>query len=147
MGQDLTLPVDRIPVALILDDGDRHQVALFSAAGQDMSALLEATWGFLPAAEQGGRIRLFSRRAVACVKLAHGVGALRTLDDLPLCRRAALVRLRSGVTLRGELRYLAPPERRRTADYLNEPARTFLLHADDGVYHVVKDHVAYLEEQ
>jgi hypothetical protein len=146
MGQDLTLPVDRVPAVLILTDGSRHEVSIFFAAGQDLAEVMESGQAFLPATELGGRFRLFSRRALACIRLPHGGASVAELDALPLCRRTAAIRLLSGILLTGELRYLAPPERRRTADYLNEPAASFPVYAEDGVYHVAKNQVAYLEE-
>jgi hypothetical protein len=146
MTRDFNLPVERLPVALILADGTRRDAVVFVPAGQRVEELLESALWFLPA-DEAGTFRLYAREGLAAI----GVDRARLkggdpFDGLPHERRRTVVRLRSGTMLFGELRYLAPPQRRRTADFVNEEPATFALHGPDVVYHVVKAHVAYLEE-
>jgi hypothetical protein len=148
MGDDFKLPVERLPVVLLLADGSRHEVQLFIPSGQPADALLESRQAFLPAADVSGRLRLFQRGALAGLRIGAAAGPRGAEDPEapPPRRRAVVVMLRCGARIPGELRYLAARESSRTTDYLNGPSVSFELHADDGVYQIAKRHVAYVEE-
>lgn len=141
---ELRLPVRRIPVILVLADGHRQDASVFLAAGQDPGDLLAGEPPFLPV-HTAGRIRLYARAAIACVAVPPGPSG-DDGADLPIERRPVVVHLASAVVLAGELRFVQPPERCRTADVLNEPAPTFSLHSGEVVYHVAKRHVTWVEE-
>jgi len=147
MALELTLPVNKVPATLVLGDGTRHDVSVFIAAGQEIEELLTAEQWFLPTLRDG-QFRMYARRAVACLSLPVFRAPRDGEEDaiLPMQKRSAVVHLCSGSILNGELRYLAPPERRRTADFLNEEAALFTLYDSETVHYVVKAHVAYVEE-
>jgi hypothetical protein len=145
---DLVLPVDRVAVVLRLVDGSRREVKLFVPAGDDLQTLLESTTNFLPAAEDG-RIRLYARAALMCVSVPF-VPRVRSEESgmyeaMPReCR--ATIHLFGGEAITGMLRYLAPRERRRPADFLNEESRSFILWSEQQVHYIAKAHVTCVEE-
>jgi hypothetical protein len=87
---------------------------------------------------------MYARPALACIAVARAPAS--DDDELPRVHRAVVVRLRSGRVLTGELRFVAPPERRRTTDHLNDGAAHFALHDGRQVYFVAKQHVDSVEE-
>ena len=141
---DFVLPVARVAVELRLTDGSRREVQVFVAAGDDISALLESPQPFLPV-QDGGKVRLYARAVMMCVSVPR----VPTLvpDGPPPHEREATVHLAGGEQLRGILRYVAPRERRRPADYLNEESRSFALHADHCVHYIAKAHVTCVDEE
>jgi hypothetical protein len=146
-GSDLVLPVDRVAVMLRLVDGTRHEVDVFVPAGDEVRDLLESPTRFLPVRE-GGRIRLYAQSALMCVSVAPGTAGAAIATDEPTPRDCpATVQLIGGEVLVGSLRYLAPRERRRPADYLNEDSAVFALYGERDVHYIVKAHVLCVEEQ
>ncbi len=139
------VPVQRITVALILDDGSRHEVVLPRGPGQPIEELFEAREGFVPV-RQGDTTRIYARVSIACVTV-NAPQSLRPEDDgLPRKTRAVRVTLHSGSVLEGELRYVPVEGRARVTDVLNESAPSFPLYAGTNVQHVSKAHVRYVEE-
>lgn len=138
------LPVDRLPAAMVLHDGTRSDVELFLPLGDTVLDLLGGVDPFVPVMRRGERVILVARAAIASL----GVAAVEDASDaaLPNVHQAVHVHLRSGVVLDGELRWFAPNGRQRTADHLNDAATSFELHAGGIVHHVVKAHVAVVEE-
>lgn len=143
---ELTLPVEELPATVVLADGSCREAELFLAPGQDAEALLAGGQPFVRAAEDGA-FRLYGREAIACVSVAV-FRARRAGEDagVPVRRQRVRVRLAGGAELRGELRYLAPPERARPGDFLNEDCPTFALHDSDAIHFVAKRHVVAIEE-
>jgi hypothetical protein len=54
--------------------------------------------------------------------------------------------LRSGATVEGELRWVAPPGRRRTLDYLNDGSALLVVHGTGDTSYVAKAHIASVDE-
>jgi hypothetical protein len=143
----LRLPVDSVTAKMILHDGERSDVLLFIAAGEDLTRLMSPGDPFVPMIKHA-RFCLVARTAIAAVGITEPAGADADSDGLPVERQRARVQLRSGVTLDGELRWTAPEGERRTADYVNDSPAFFLLHAIDGhtTYYIAKAQVATIEE-
>jgi hypothetical protein len=143
---DLRLPVERLPVVLLLADGSQREGTLFlGPPGQPPEQVLESTEWFVPVLE-AGTVHLYARAALAALIVPEPPRIPDEEDFLPRYPRPVRVKLRSGVSLSGNLRYAEPVERTRTADYLNQRARSFALHGDRAVYHVAKAHVEQVEE-
>jgi len=147
MTPELVVPVIRVPVSLVLYDGRRRKGAMFLPPCGNAADLLEDGEPFVPIKEPDG-LRVYARAAVACVVLrpefardihdTHGEVQLRTWR--------VRVHLRSGIILCGELRHPASIGRARTTDCLNEPQRSFCLHAGRSVIHIAKAQVECVEE-
>lgn len=140
----LRLPVDNVLAQLVMHDGERCDVLLFIASGEDVTRLLTAGDPFIPMI-RNAKFCLVGRQAIA----ALGIPEAPTPPDdaaLPLEHQRARIKLLSGATLEGELRWIAPATGRRTADYLNEDAELIELHAPPTVYHVRKHAIASVEE-
>lgn len=139
----LRVPRDKTPAELTLDDGERSYVLLYIAPGDRISQVFEDGSPFMPVTNAGGT-RFVSRKAVACVT-AHSSRA--PLDnDLPQERQMVVVHLRGGTIVRGELRWTAPYDRRRTQDHLNDASHYFLVFEADYVHFVAKAAVLSVEE-
>lgn len=142
----LRLPVDSVTATLILHDGERSDVLLFIAAGEDVTRLVSPGDPFVPMIKHA-RFCLVARTAIAAIGLS-GEPAAPDFDGLPVERQRARVQLRSGTAIEGELRWTAPEGERRTADYVNDSPAYFLIHASDGhtTYYIAKAQVATIEE-
>lgn len=139
----LRLPKNQTPALLTLHDGERAQVFLFIAPGAKLTHLLDEGAPFIPMGFSTGT-RLVAREAIAALSV-HVLHA--SLDEeLPGERQAAIVKLRSGALIKGQLRWTAPEGRRRTLDYLNDEARYFFVHDTEHIIYVYKAHVASVEE-
>ncbi len=142
----LRMPVDHITASMVLHDGERSEVVLFVPPTEDIPHLLGPSGPRFLAMVLGTGLSLVARDAVAC--LAVPALPLIALDgDLPVETQCAAVKLRSGVVLEGELRWTAPIGQQRTADFLNSDAPTFELYAGTLIYHLVKAHVARVDER
>lgn len=142
----LRLPVDNVTAKLILHDGERSDVLLFIAAGEDVTRLLAPGDPFVPMIKHA-RFCLVARAAMAAIGVSQSAAA-EADDGLPVERQRARVQLRSGAVLEGELRWTAPEGERRTADHVNDEAPYFIVHASDGhtAYYIAKAQVATIEE-
>jgi hypothetical protein len=139
----LRVPRDKTPAELTLDDGERSYVLLYIAPGDCISQVFEDSSPFMPVTNGAGT-RFVSRKSVACVT-AHDSRA--PLDhDLPQERQKVVVRLRGGTIVRGEMRWTAPYDRRRTQDHLNDASLYFLVFESDYVHFVAKSAVLSVEE-
>lgn len=137
----LRLPVDRIAATMFLHDGTRSEVELFLPLAETLLELLTGFDPFLPVVRRD-RVCLVARSAIACLAVAEE----RIDGGLPMVRQAAVVHLRSGLVLEGELRWVASPGRERTGDHLNDGLPTFELRRSGLIHHVIKAHVALVEE-
>jgi hypothetical protein len=138
----LRLPVDRISCSLLLADGTRVNGALFRTPGTPVVGLLDEPEPFLPLATDYG-VRLLARALIAAVALPP---APLDADELPGVHQQAVVTLRSGQRLRGELRWTPAPGHARTIDLLNEPGAALLLHGD-VVHLIARAHIAWVEDK
>jgi hypothetical protein len=142
----LRLPVDNVEVTLILHDGERGDAVLFMPPTDSIAMLLApGAPRFLPMI-RGGKVTLVARDAIAALG-EQAIVALPQDGDLPVEVQAAVVQLRSGTQLAGELRWSAPAGQARTADHLNGADDTFELFSGGLRFHVVKAHVALVEER
>src|SRR5688500_8515246 len=139
----LRLPKNQTPALLTLHDGERVQVLLFIAPGTKLTHMFEETCRFVPMGFEHGT-RLVARDAIAALSV-HVLHA-PVEDEFPGERQVASVKLRSGVSVKGELRWTAPEGRRRTLDYLNDESCYFVVHDTEHVIYVCKSHVACVEE-
>lgn len=142
----LRMPVDMVDVELILHDGARDPALLLVHPTEDLRRFLTEGPRFF-AVIRGATELLVAREAVACL----GMPARRVASDegegLPHERQRVLVKLRSGLALEGELRWVAPPGQQRTSDHLNAASNLLELHAGDTTYLVHKAHVATVSER
>ena len=142
MHLDLRVPVRRIAAQLVLDGGSTREATLFLADGESMGDLLGRAEAFLPV-EEGGRMRFYARRAVACITVPASPASAD--DELGLARRAVIARLRGGGERAGQLRFAASPGG-RTLEVLNQAAASLVLHDGDRVHYVATAHVERVEE-
>jgi hypothetical protein len=142
----LRMPVNSVLATLILHDGERSDVLLFIPAGEDITRLVSLGDPFVPMIKNA-RFCLVARTAIAALGVV--IGAEPPDDgELPLTRQRSRVRLRSGTTLEGELRWSASEIYKRTSDYVNDSTAFFVLHATETrtIYYVAKSQVATVEE-
>jgi hypothetical protein len=139
----LRVPRDKTPAELTLDDGEQRYVLLYVAPGDTLARMFDETSPFIPVTDGAGT-RFVARTSIACVT-THSARA--GLDDfLPQERQAAVVKLRGGTTVRGELRWNPPLDRRRTLDHLNDDSRYFVVFDGDYVHFIAKSAVISVEE-
>lgn len=139
----LRLPKNQTPALVTMHDGERAQVLLFVAPGSSLTHYITEGTRFLPMGFATGT-RLVARDAIAALSI-HVLHA-PIEDELPGERQLAVVRLRSGATIKGELRWVAPDGQRRTLDFMNTDAPHFVVHDTEHVIYVTKAHVACVEE-
>lgn len=139
----LRLPKNQTPALITMHDGERAQVMLFVAPGDSLAHYIDETSRFLPMGFASGT-RLVARDAIAAVSI-HVLHA-PVEEELPGERQIAVVRMRSGATIKGELRWVAPEGQRRTLDFLNNDAAYFVVHDTEHRIYVAKAHVASVEE-
>jgi len=142
--QLLRLPRDQTPVMITLEDGEHAHAMLFLTPGSSMIRFLEEAAPFVPVSYTSG-LRLVARSSIACVTVL-ATDAPPDDPELPLERQRVRIRLRGGRTVEGELRWIAPAGRRRTADCLNDPLTHVVVHDGAHVSFIAKVHIAYAEE-
>lgn len=138
------MPVDLIEAVLILHDGDRSDVLIFLPPTEDIVHLLSEGAAFVAVMRDAAE-NLVARDAIACIGVPSARGP-KLEEDIPAQRQAVTVKLRSGVSLDGELRWIAPPGQQRTSDYLNSSAPHLVLYAD-LTYVIAKPHVTMVIEK
>jgi hypothetical protein len=141
----MRLPVDHVTASLVLHDGDRSDVVIFVSPDEDVARLLAAREPFLPMV-RGGKLTLVARGAIAALGVPS-VPVIPKHDDLPIETQLAVIRLRSGQLIEGELRWTGAAGRQRTADHLNSDEPHLVVHAPGTTYYVVKHHIALVEER
>ncbi len=142
----LRMPVDQIDVVLILHDGSRRDAMLFVPPTDALEQMLGARGArFLPTV-MNGKVQLVARDAIAALGV-QAVIAMQQEGDLPVEVQSAIVHLRSGTTLEGELRWTAAIGQSRTADYLNGDADTIELNGQGMTFHISKAQIARVEER
>ena len=139
----LRMPVDYVDATLILHDGDRSEVIFLLPPGEDLARVIT----------EGDAFVSVMRNAKMCIVARDAIAALgmpSTVEDeyaLPSRTQKAIVKLRSGLVLEGELRCTIEGEKSSTHDHLNREPRTIELRVADKSYFIVKAHVAYVQEQ
>ena len=138
----LRLPKDQTPAEVTLHDGERSYVILFVPPGFSIAHLLDDDSWFIPM-NFTGITKLVARGAIASLS----IHAMLTEDDgLPQERQRAVIRMRNGETVNGEIRWIAPPDRRRTLDCLNDGGKFLAVYEGDYITFVAKAHIATVEE-
>lgn len=145
MFADLRVPVERTAVEVLTSNGQRQSLVVFHAPGLGLESFVESDEPFFPA-HQGDVLRLFARCQVVSLAAERVSSPPRPEDELPETHRAVRVHLCTGAVLLGELRYVPSEGASRPIDHLNENTRSFPLFAEGRVHHVVKAHVAFVEE-
>ena len=139
----LRLPKNQTPAMITMHDGERAQVFLFVAPGDKLTHYVNEASRFLPMGFASGT-RLIARDSIATISV-HVLHAPAE-DELPGERQHVLVRLRSGAIVKGELRWVAPEGSRRTLDFMNDDATSFVVYDTEHIIYVFKSHVASVEE-
>lgn len=142
--QIMRVPRDKTPGELIMDDGERAYVLFFVPLGDTLSRVFEDPNPFLPVAI-GNTARIVSRAAIACVS-AHVMQKIADESDLPHEKQRAIIRLRGGTVIRGELRWVAQDGHRRTVDHLNDISTYLEVHDGDYIHFIAKAAVVSAEE-
>ncbi len=139
--EELRVPVRRAEVGFHTEREERTAV-LFLAPGASPEDLFEDDAPFFPA-EDDGVVRFFARAAVVAVVVDETVSESRSAFGIPYDRRAISVHLRNGKVISGGVLSVG---RTRTLDLLNQPAKSFAVHAEGKVHHIAKAHVEHIEE-
>ncbi len=134
----LRVPVRRTKVELHLANEERAAV-IFLPPDCSPQDVFEDGTPFFPA-EHAGRIFLHARAAIVRLVVEAEVEALGSEHDG--CSIA--VHLRDGKSVAGGLRSVSGLP--RTVDILNQPAKSFAIHAGGKVHHIAKAHVERVEE-
>ena len=140
----MRVPRDKTPGELILEDGERAYVLFFVPSGDTLSRVFEDPNVFMPVAI-GKTVRLVARAAIACIS-AHVMHASAPDADFPQEKQRAIVRLRGGTVVRGELRWIAPYGHRRTLDHLNDNQTHMVVYDGDYIHFIAKAAVLSVEE-
>lgn len=144
MEEQLRVPVRRTRVE-IHTARERRAAILFLAPECSAQDLFEEDSPFFPA-ETGGAVRLYARSSIVSLVVEDGDVAPGSLEALgvPCQPRAVAVHLRGGETVTGVVMSVAGLA--RTLDLLNQPARSFAVHAGGKVHLVAKAYVEHIEE-
>jgi hypothetical protein len=141
----LRIPVDQVSATMTMHDGGKSEVVLFVPGGVSVSDLLTSGDAFIPVIRDRS-VALVARAAIAALAVAEVI-PLPVDGELPDERQIVVVHLRAGEPIKGELRWLAPVGRQRTADHLNDPTPYIAVRANGVVHLVVKSHIALVEEK
>lgn len=140
----MRVPRDKTPGELILDDGERAYALFFVPHGDTLSRVFEDPNLFMPVAV-GSTVRMVARESIACMT-AHVVHACVPDSDLPQEKQRAIIRLRGGTSVRGELRWIAPDGHRRTLDHLNDTSHHVVAYDGDYIHFIAKSAIISVEE-
>lgn len=140
---ELRVPIQRIR-AEVHTEREHVNATLFLAPLAKIEDVFEEESAFLPA-EVDGQTRLLARASIAALAIEDDTipGSLAALG-VTYAMRPVSVRLRSGGVLEGSV--VLSATLRRTLDVLNQPAKSFAMHAGGRVFYVAKAHVARVEE-
>lgn len=140
---ELRVPIQRIRAEI---HTEREEVAgtLLLPPLATVEEVFEDESAFVPA-DVDGQTRLLARSSIAAIVVEDDSmpGSLASVG-VTYAMRPVAVRLRSGGLIEGSL--VLSPTLRRTLDVLNQPAKSFVLHAAGRVFHVAKAHVVRVEE-
>lgn len=140
---ELRVPIQRIRAEI---HTEREEVAgtLFLPPLAAVEDLFEDDSPFVPC-DVDGQTRLLARSSIAAIVVDDESmpGSLAAVGVMYTMRPVA-VRLRSGGVIEGSL--VLSPTLRRTLDVLNQPAKSFALHASGRLFQISKAHVVRVEE-
>jgi hypothetical protein len=140
----LRMPVDYIDATLIHHDGERSEVIFLLPPGEDLARLMTEGDAFIPVM-RNAKICIVARDSIAALGLP--LRALTTFEEeMPHDTQKAVVKLRSGMMLEGELRWTLEDGKQRTADFLKSGSLHVELRTTDKSYYVAKSHIAYVQE-
>lgn len=139
----LRVPRDQTPVTIVLDDGAPANAFLFVPPGTAVMRALAESGTFVPV-NYGEGTKLVARDSIACITVL-GIPAADE-NDLPSELQPVVVRLRSGHSVKGELRWTPYAGHRRVLDHLNDSSTHIILHDNNYVSYITKQHIMSLEE-
>ena len=150
---ELRVPKQRTAVEVLQPDGCWRRYAVFLAASsgsregpERVSDLLAAAGEFFPAVEEnGGRVTMLSRQAIAAVRVEPWGEAEMAANPSSSLEHAVEVTLVSGLALHGLLCFAAPADHARVVDHLNAAPLFFALQEPAAVALINKRHVARVE--
>jgi len=141
----LRIPVEQLPVTMLLHDGREFQAVVFVPFGETILRFFDAGTRFIPV-RRDGKIYFVGRSDIACLTVP--VSPLHPSDgDLPVVFQQVAVELRGGTKLNGRLRWVAPIGYQRTADHLNAEAPYLELRTDTVTHYVAKSQIVMVEER
>jgi hypothetical protein len=140
----LRIPRNQTPITLMLEDGERANAMLFVPPGTPVMRMLADAGAFIPVAFSNGT-RLIARDSIACITV-HDIHAHVEEFEMLGERQSSAVRLRNGQVIKGELRWFAVSDNRRTLDHLNDQSTHLSMHDGDSVSYIAKRHVTSVEE-
>lgn len=138
----LRVPRDQTPVTIVLDDGESANAFLFVPPGTAVMRALDESGAFVPVNYSEGT-KLVARDSIACITV-FGIPAED--NDLPSELQPVVVRLRSGHSVKGELRWTPYAGHRRVLDHLNDSSTHIVLFDNNYVSYIPKQHIMSLEE-
>jgi hypothetical protein len=140
----LRMPVDYVDATMIHHDGERSEVIFLLPPGEDLARLMTQGDAFIPVM-RNAKICIVARDSIAALALP-----LRVLtafeEEMPHEKQKAMIKLRSGMMLEGEIRWTLEDGRQRTADFLKTDAPHVELRTADKSYYVAKSHISYVQE-
>lgn len=140
----LRMPVDNVVATMIGHDGTKADVMLFLPPTEDIGHVLGHGATFLPMVKSG-KLCIVARDTIACFAVPE-LPVIPREDDLPVEKQAVTVTLRSGATVEGEL-HLTAFGVQRTTDFMNDAEPVLRVHGNATTFHVMKSHVAQVEEK
>jgi len=143
---ELRVPVVEFEVRLFTVDGAQCDTVIFQAPGESLEDIFESELPFLPGRE-AKTFRLYARAGLASVARRKTTPGGPDVEEngLPWKQKSIVVQLRGGVTLKGDVFYVAEDNYGRPADFLNMKARSFALHQDEWIHQIVKRHVQFVD--
>jgi hypothetical protein len=139
----LRMPIEMVDAEIILHDGDRAEVLLFIAPSEDIAWHLTQGPQFMPVG-RGGVVSFVARAAIASLAVP-AARAPQLEEDLPALTQKVVVKLRSGVTLTGEVRWIGQTGQ-RIAEHLNTDTPYLVVYVEEATFIVVKTHIASVTE-
>jgi hypothetical protein len=144
---ELRVPVQRAQVE-VRTDRDQRSAVIFLAPESSPKDFFEDEAPFFPA-EESGKVRLYARASVVSLvaDIADTVPESAAALGVAHAGRLVTVHLRNGQVVVGALMSFATrATRMRTLDLINQPRKSFAVHADGKVHHIAKAHVERIEE-
>ena len=140
----LRMPVDYVDATMIHHDGERSEVIFLLPPGEDIARVLTEGDRFIPVM-RNAKICIVARDAMAALGLP--LRPLTTFEEeMPHEKQKAMIKLRSGMMLEGELRWAIEDGKQRTADFLRNDALHVELRTEDKSWFIAKTHIAYVQE-
>lgn len=121
---------------------EERAAVIFLAPDTSPEELFEQDAPFFPA-EEDGAVRLFARASIVSIVVDEAAPASLSVLGIPFEERSVAVHLRNGKVITGNVKSIG---RARTLDLVNQPARSFAVHAEGKVHHVAKAHIEHIEE-